>query len=113
MAGALLLTGFGTGCNDFLDEDADNVFTQHQIFSDNALIESAIANLYGRVEWGQSFSNITEYTVLDEAAYGWGGPSETAQFFQNHWRMYDYGLMREMNLFLEGLQSEAPTATAS
>ena len=107
MAGALLLTGFGTGCNDFLDEDADNVFTQHQIFSDNALIESAIANLYGRVEWGQSFSNITEYTVLDEAAYGWGGPSETAQFFQNHWRMYDYGLMREMNLFLEGLQSEA------
>ena len=33
MAGALLLAGFGTGCNDFLDEDADNVFTQHQIFS--------------------------------------------------------------------------------
>lgn len=47
----------------------------------------------------------TRYST--KAAYGWGGPSETAQFFQNHWRMYDYGLMREMNLFLEGLQSEA------
>ena len=71
----------GTACNAFLDEEADNVFTPEQIFSDNALIESAIANLYGRVEWAQSFSSITEYTVLDEAAYGWGGPSETAQFF--------------------------------
>ena len=45
MAGALLLTGFGTGCNDFLDEDADNVFTQHQIFSDNALIEFGRAHV--------------------------------------------------------------------
>lgn len=106
-AGILLLAGCGTACNAFLDEEADNVFTPEQIFSDNALIESAIANLYGRVEWAQSFSSITEYTVLDEAAYGWGGPSETAQFFQNHWRMYDYGLMREMNLFLEGLDSGA------
>ena len=107
MGGLLLLIATTTGCNDFLDEEAENVFTQHQIFSDNALIESSLANLYGRVEWGQSFSNIREYTVLDEAVYGWGIPDNTQMFYQNHWRMYDYGLIREMNLFLEGLRSEA------
>lgn len=107
MGGLLLLIATTIGCNDFLDEEAENVFTQHQIFSDNALIESALANLYGRVEWGQSFSNIREYTTLDEAVYGWGIPDNTQMFYQNHWRMYDYGLMREMNLFLEGLRSEA------
>lgn len=107
LACVLLPVFFAGGCTDYLEEEADNVFTQEQIFSDNNLIESAIANLYGRVDWGQSFSNITSYTELDEAAYGWGAPSSTAQFFQNHWRIYEYGLMREMNIFLEGLYSDA------
>ena len=108
MGGLLLLAAAtSVGCNDFLDEEANNVFTQHQIFSDNALIESTLANFYGRVEWGQSFSEMYQYTLLDEACYGWGIPDNTQMFFQNHWRMYDYGLMREINLFLEGLRSEA------
>lgn len=111
MGGLLLIAAAAnTGCNDFLDEEANNVFTPHQIFSDNALIESTVANLYGRSEWGQSFSDIRQYTVLDEACYGSGIPDNTQMFFQNHWRMYDYGLLREMNLFLEGLRSEAAEA---
>ena len=70
MGGLLLLAAAtSVGCNDFLDEEANNVFTQHQIFSDNALIESTLANFYGRVEWGQSFSEMYQYTLATVGEY--------------------------------------------
>ena len=57
---ATLLCVSITSCKDFLDQEPDDILTDEQIFNDEVLIESVIANFYGRMEgdtWGQRTNN--------------------------------------------------------
>lgn len=94
-----------SGCKDFLDQDPDTILTEDQVFSDAVMIKSVLANYYGRISWGQHVADWSGYTVLDESAYCNGGPDTRSTFEDGIWRVYDYGLIRNINQFLEGVRN--------
>lgn len=103
---ALLAFALTAGsCSDFLDRDPDTILTEDQVFGDPNMIKSVLANYYGRLEWGQRTSDVGSYCCLDEAMRSSGGPDLFRTFGDGHWRVYDYGLIRNINQFLEGLKS--------
>jgi SusD family. len=100
---ACLMTAF-TGCSDFLDREPDRIVDDEQVFGDEALIQSVLANFYGRVMWGQHINDSYSYTILDEAGKSDGGPDNMQTFGDAQWRVYDYELIRNINQFLQGLR---------
>jgi hypothetical protein len=107
LAGALL----NSSCQDFLDQKPDTILTNDQVFGDPNLIRSALADFYDRISWGQRpGGGQYDYTVLDEAIkYDF---DQFNSFDRNRWRVYDYGLIRSFNQFLQGLnETDALTDT--
>ncbi len=98
---------FNTGCSDMLDQSPDNILPDEEVFKDWNMIQSVLANYYGRVKWGQRIDDDWQYIFLDEACNSNGGPDYTQNFGDNHWRVYDYDLIRNINQFLEGARSDA------
>ncbi len=93
------------GCSDFLDRDPDRILSDEQVFSDEKMITSVLANFYGRMEWGQRITDAGSYVCLDEALRSSGGPDLFRTFGDDHWRIYDYGLIRNINQFLASLNN--------
>ena len=98
---------FNTSCDDFLEQSPDNLLTNEDVFKDWNMIQSVLANYYGRVKWGQRIDDDWQYIYLDEACNSSGGPDYTQNFGENHWRVYDYSLIRNINQFLTGVRSSA------
>src|SRR5690606_11934075 len=93
-----------SSCSDFLERQPDQILTEDQIFGDAVMIKSVLANYYGRVTWGQHINDSYGYTILDEAGKSDGGPDNIQNFGNAQWRVYDYGLIRNINQFLQGLR---------
>lgn len=93
-----------TGCKGFLDQEPDTILTSEQIFSDPGMIKSALANLYGRVDYGQHTQDWNRYNFLDESERCMGGPIRFQDFPNDFWRVYDYYLLRNINQCLQGLR---------
>lgn len=94
-----------SGCSDFLDREPDRILSDDQVFSDEKMITSVLANFYGRMEWGQRITDVGSYVCLDESLRSSGGPDLFRTFGDDHWRIYDYGLIRNINQFLVSLNN--------
>ncbi len=102
---ALLATLFMiSGCADFLDRDPDTILSDDQVFGDAVMITSVLSNFYGRITWGQHVDDSYSYTILDEASRSESGPDTRQGFEDDRWRVYDYGLLRNLNQFLKGVR---------
>jgi hypothetical protein len=97
---------FSTGCADFLDRESQSILSDEQVFSDQNMITSVLANYYGRIDWGQSLER-NDFAILDEACYSSGGVDNRQDFGNDLWRVYDYTLIRHINQFLKGIHSSA------
>ncbi|MGI6243384.1 MAG: RagB/SusD family nutrient uptake outer membrane protein [Prevotella sp.] len=93
-----------SGCSGFLDQEPDNIYTEDQVFSDQNMILSVLANLYGRVNYGLNLNDTYPFTYIDEVAKMDGGPDYLQTFNNDLFRVYDYGFIRNCNQFLEGLK---------
>lgn len=101
---AALLSISLTGCSNFLDQDPDGVLPKDVVFNDPKLIKSALANLYGRITWGQhTGGDVKDFTHTDEAVFH--TRDEVRNFDRNKWRVYDYTLIRNANDFLAGIKT--------
>lgn len=101
---ALILTS-SASCSKFLDRESESILTDEQIYSDEKMIMSVLANYYGRVSWGQHIGETNSFTLLDEAGYSSGGPNNLQNYNDTLWRVYDYPLIRDLNLFLNGIRN--------
>ncbi|WP_025762445.1 RagB/SusD family nutrient uptake outer membrane protein [Dyadobacter tibetensis] len=97
---------FGYGCNDdaFLDRPPTNILSEAQVWSDEGQVLSLLGNLYNRYydiasvkDWGALgdfneafFSNAGSYGNFQNSGWGLGS-----------WGSWDYGYIREMNLFIQ------------
>ncbi|MDR1369272.1 MAG: RagB/SusD family nutrient uptake outer membrane protein [Dysgonamonadaceae bacterium] len=93
------------GCSDFLNRESESILSNEQVFSDQNMITSVLANYYGRIDWGQSLERGGDYCILDEATHSSGGPDRAQDYWDDIWRVYDYGLIRNINQFLQGINS--------
>lgn len=97
------LSAFFTSCGNFLDQDPDRIVSNDQVFNDPKLTQSALANLYDRVSYGQRVGNdIEHFAFVDEAVRH--NKDDIRSFDRNWWRTYDYTLVRNINQFLEGVK---------
>lgn len=94
-------------CSNFLEEDPNSIFTDDQVFSDINMINSVLANYYGRVNWGPSLDDTDGHAYTDEAAFSSGGIRDYRTYADDWWRVYDYTLVRDINVFIRGLRSDA------
>lgn len=104
---ATVLVLFLNSCNGFLDQEPDKIMTNDQIFGDEVMITSVLANFYGRMDgdkWGQNINNSYSMTILDDAAKCDDGPDTRTDFENDRWRVYDYGFIRDLNQFLKGVR---------
>lgn len=103
----LALSVSAVSCSDFLDRESDSIYTNEEIFSDELMVKSALANLYGRVYYGPSIISPVDYGYIDEAVYGSNGgdPNFDVTYNRNVWRVYDYGLIRNINQFIQGVRA--------
>ncbi len=98
--------------SDFLDVQPFNLLTNEQSFSDPAQVLTIVADLYNRVVDITAFKNGWESFIdpgeaiastnnihYTQSRNGWG---------YNEWSIWDYGYLREINLFIE----RATAATA-
>ena len=102
----LIFALFGTiSCSDFLDREPSRLLTEDQVYEDPNMVLSVLANFYGRVNWGPSVTDWWAYIYVDEATPSSGGPNAFADYSNNFRRVYDYGLIRNINQFLQGLEN--------
>ncbi|MDR0422385.1 MAG: RagB/SusD family nutrient uptake outer membrane protein [Proteiniphilum sp.] len=96
-----------SNCAGFLDQEPDTILSDDQVFGDEVMIKSVLANFYGRITWGQHIDDSHAYTILDEACLTSGGPDTRAGFEDDRWRVYDYTLLRNLNQFLKGVRASS------
>ena len=105
-----------SSCSDFLDQEPDKILSDDQIFNDPIMIQSTLANFYGRMEgkqWGQRTKDgdgSYSMTILDEAARCDGGPDTRTEFEDDRWRTYDYEFLRNINQFIQGVRTYTEVA---
>lgn len=89
-------------CDDMFDTENRDILQEEQIFSNADGVNSVLANIYTRIRDTQEF-NVDRMTDWDDGIIGTGTDSRTnyGTGYQTYW---DYGLIREISLFLENLK---------
>jgi len=104
---------FGSCSESFLDTTSMSILTEDQVFGDEVLIKAALANFYGRMDWGERPSDSGQYLVVDDALKCDGGPDTRSTIGTDQWRIYDYTLVRNLNLYLDGVRNTSALTQAS
>ena len=105
---ALLLT-LSWGCNDqkFLDRPPTSILSESQVFANEDVVLSVLANLYGRY---QDFGTVKDWASLADFNEAFWSEAGRYNNFQNagwdndRWFIWDYGYIREINQFIQKAQ---------
>ena len=103
---SIMLVTLAWGCNDeaFLDKSPTNILLDNQIWNDPSLVLSVVADLYDRVPEYQTLQGWWDFASFDEAFASNGGDywrHKNQDYGYGEWSNWDYGLIREVNLFIE------------
>lgn len=107
----LILLTFGWGCNDdsFLDREPTNILIDSQVWKDETLVLSVVADLYDRIPEYQTIQNWWNYADFDEGFGSNGGDywrSKNNEWGYGEWSLWNYDYIREINLFIQKAQSD-------
>lgn len=89
---------------DFLNRQPKNILLNEQIFADERLTLSAIADLYDRYPDFQRIDRWWEFTNFDEAfasAFSDYFRHQNQDYNYDSWNYWDYGYLRDLNLFIQ------------
>lgn len=95
-----------TSDQEFLDREPTSILTQEQIFNNPDLILSVLADLYNRYD---DFGTVEDWSTLARFNVAFWSEAGRYWYFQNtdygygDWGTWDYGYIRDMNLFIERL----------
>lgn len=103
---SIMLVTLAWGCNDeaFLDKSPTNILLDNQIWNDPSLVLSVVADLYDRVPEYQTLQGWWDFASFDEGFASNGGDywrHKNQDYGYGEWSNWDYGLIREVNLFIE------------
>jgi len=102
----ILIVSLTLGCNDkaYLEKEPTNILLDSQIWGDKNLVLSVIADLYDRIPEFQTIQNWSEFADLDEGFASNGSDywrHKNQDYSYGEWSNWDYGLIREVNLFIQ------------
>ncbi|MGV3588478.1 MAG: RagB/SusD family nutrient uptake outer membrane protein [Adhaeribacter sp.] len=102
--------------DDFLERQSPTLIKEEQVWNDPKMITSLLANYYDRLPTSLStLSNWADFAAYDEAM--WSGNNDDRNnlvtYGTNRWELWDYGLIRDINLALENLDKFGTTLTAA
>jgi hypothetical protein len=112
---ALLATA--SGCKeDWLERQPPNIILESQVWNDASMITSLLANYYNRLPaHSQLDVGWAEFAAYDEAM--WSGNNDDRNNIISYpferWRLWDYGLIRDINLALESIETYGTNLTAT
>jgi hypothetical protein len=102
-------------CEDnFLERTPPNLIKDEQVWNDPKIITNLMANLYDRLPTSLStMANWTDFSAYDEAMWSGNndGGNNLITYGANRWQIWDYGIIREINLALEKLEASGTRLT--
>jgi starch-binding outer membrane protein, SusD/RagB family len=99
--------------DDYLELTPPLLVKEEQVWNDPLLITNLLANLYDRLPLNASITNTGEFHALDEASWSGnndGGNTITSYGF-DRWRLWDYNLIREINIGIENIDKYSTKLT--
>ncbi len=112
-----LLTLGSTACKeDFLERQPPNIILESQVWNDPKLITSLLANYYDRLPaHTQPDVGSGDYAAYDEAMWSGNndGPNNIISYGFDRWRLWEYGLIRDINLALESIAEQSTALNAA
>ncbi|MGS2760873.1 RagB/SusD family nutrient uptake outer membrane protein [Sinomicrobium sp. M5D2P9] len=108
--GMVILVFTISGCGDYLDKEPQDILLDEQVWSDPELATSVLANLYNRL---QPFAGLegSWADVTDTDLAMWSGQpiqqwrNERQNFPNNFREQWRYGLIRDIQIFLENVEA--------
>lgn len=103
----LLMLSFSWACKkdaDFLDRKPTQVLTEEQVFSDEKQVLSLLSDLYNRyVDFStpEDWSSMSDFNEAFWSENGRYGTFQNSGWGYGHWAIWDYGYIRELNLFID------------
>ena len=103
----IIAVTFAWSCSnddEFLERAPTQILTQEQIFSDPGLTLSVLSDLYDRYwDFGriEDWSTVSNFNVAFWSEAGRYGDFQNNGYGYGDWGSWDYGYIRELNLFLE------------
>jgi hypothetical protein len=104
---AIVLLTFGQSCkkdSEYLNKQPTNTLSVEATWKDPNLVLSVIGDLYDRYPDFQTIESWWEFTDFDEAFASNGGDygrHQNAEFGYDNWNWWDYGYIRDLNVFLK------------
>jgi starch-binding outer membrane protein, SusD/RagB family len=113
LAALLSLT---TSCKEdaeFLNIKSTNILLIDEVYSDPRLVLSAATDLYNRIPDLVEPGNFALMAAFDEAfASGDYGRHQNREYSYDDWSLWDYGYIREINLFIERVNAATKLSAA-
>ncbi|MEB2773840.1 RagB/SusD family nutrient uptake outer membrane protein [Algoriphagus sp. D3-2-R+10] len=94
------------GCNndEFLDREPTDILGEDQVWANDDLVFSVLADLYNRLPDYQGLENWWEYANFDETFASNAGDywrHQNQEYGYGDWGMWNYGYIRDLNLFIQ------------
>ena len=113
----VLLLFFLSGCaENWLDRQPQNLILEDQIWNDPKLITGLLANYYDRLPAHTTLNTgWAEFSAYDEAMWSNNddGRNNIISYPFDRWRLWDYGLIRDINLALENIEKFSTKLSAT
>jgi hypothetical protein len=113
-----ILFSLTTGCKDdseFLNIKSTSILLVDEVYSDPRLVLSAATDLYNRIpDLQEPASNpVSIYAAFDEAFSSGDYPRhQIREYSYDEWFFWDYGYIREINLFIERVNAATKLTAA-
>lgn len=103
----LLITCWGCEDDEFLDREPRNRLSEQQVFSNEGLALSVVTDLYARYPDYQFLGgDVNQHADLNEAFSSRDyGRHQNSEYNYGDWGWWDYGFIRELNIFLEKIET--------
>lgn len=106
-----------SGCaEEWLDRKPQNIILEEQIWNDSKLITGLLANYYDRLPAHTTLNTgWAEFAAYDEAMWSNNddGRNNIVSYPFDRWRLWDYGLIRDINLAIENIETFGTSLSAT
>ena len=116
----LLVSAISCRKGDWLERQSQTVLSNEQVMNDPALVTALLANFYNRLPTDASLTTRwQQHTAYDDAVWSGGGNAgdvernNIVQYATNRWGLWEYGLIRDINLSLENMEKFGTALTTA